>query len=129
MKPLSLFLALAIAFPALAADPAGIVLPGKDGAGKGKHVVLISGDQEYRSEETIPQLAKILAQRHGFKCTVLFTVDPKTGTIDPSINNIPGLEALKNADLMVIFTRFLNLHDDQMQHIVDYIDSGKPVVG
>lgn len=123
-------LGLAVCSPSPAADKGpGIVLQGKDGIGKGKHVVLISGDQEYRSEETIPQLAKILADRHGFKCTVLFTVNPKDGTIDPTINNIPGLEALKTADLMVIFTRFLNLPDDQMQHIVEYIESGKPVVG
>jgi type 1 glutamine amidotransferase len=128
MKLSSLMLAFACAAPAVADSP-GIVLSGKDGIGKGKHIVLLSGDQEYRSEETIPQLAKILAERHGFKCTVLFTVDPKDGTIDPSINNIPGLEALKTADLMVVFTRFLNLPDDQMQHVVEYLDSGKPVVG
>jgi type 1 glutamine amidotransferase len=60
---------------------------------------------------------------------VLFTVDPKDGTVNPNINNIPGLEALKTADLMVIFTRFLNLPDDQMQHVVDYLAAGKPVVG
>jgi type 1 glutamine amidotransferase len=110
------------------ADPKPIVLEGKDGPGKGKHVILISGDQEYRSEETIPQLAKILATRHGFKCTVLFTLD-KDGTINPNVNDIPGLEALKSADLMVIFTRFLNLPDAQMQHVVDYLAAGKPVVG
>ena len=75
MKPLSLLFALLLASPALAEKPAIVVLEGKDGVGKGKHVVLISGDQEYRSEETIPQLAKILAERHGFKCTVLFTLD------------------------------------------------------
>ncbi len=111
------------------ADSAGVVLEGKDGPGKGKHIVLISGDQEYRSEETIPQLAKILATRHGFKCTVLFTTDPKTGTINPTVNNIQGLEALKSADLMVIFTRFLDLPDAQMQHVADYVAAGKPVVG
>src|SRR5215211_5413220 len=109
------------------ADDKPIVLEGGDGPGKGKHVVLISGDQEYRSEETIPQLAKILSKHHGFKCTVLFTVDPKDGTVNPNINNIPGLEALKTADLMVIFTRFLNLPDDQLQHIDDYLATCKPV--
>jgi hypothetical protein len=72
------------------ADPPWVVLEGKDGPGKGKHIVLISGDQEYRSEEAIPQLAKILANHHGFKCTVLFTTDPKTGTVNPTINNIQG---------------------------------------
>jgi len=119
-----------LAFPGLAPaqDLKPVVLEGKDGPGRGKHVVLISGDQEYRSEETIAQLAKILATRHGFKCTVLFTVD-KDGNINPNVNNIPGLEALKTADLMVIFTRFLNLPDEQMQHVADYVAAGKPVVG
>ncbi|MEJ5276762.1 MAG: ThuA domain-containing protein [Thermogemmata sp.] len=106
-----------------------VVLKGSTGAGQGKHIVLISGDQEYRSEETITQLAKILAHRHGFTCTVLYTVDPQTGTINPNIGNIPGLNALEHADLMVIFTRFLNLPDEQMQHIVTYLARGKPVVG
>lgn len=126
MKPLSLLAAMLLAAPAFAAEP--IVLQGKDGIGKGKHIVLISGDQEYRSEETIPQLAKILAERHGFKCTVLFTVD-KDGNIEPNTPNIPGLEALKDADLAVVFTRLLKMPDDQMQHIHDYIESGKPIVG
>jgi type 1 glutamine amidotransferase len=127
---LTIVLSLIISSVTSSAEPSpGVVLEGKEGPGKGKHIVLISGDQEYRSEETIPQLAKILAERHGFKCTVLFTVDPKDGTVNPNINNIPGLEALKTADLMVVFTRFLNLPDEQMQQIADYLASGKPVVG
>jgi type 1 glutamine amidotransferase len=107
-----------------------VVYEGGDGPGKGKHVVLVSGDEEYRSEEALPQLGKILAKHHGFKCTVLFAVDPKTGQIDPNVpNNIPGLEALQTADLMVIATRFRNLPDEQMKHIDDYLRSGKPVIG
>ncbi|MBX9624416.1 MAG: ThuA domain-containing protein [Gemmataceae bacterium] len=127
MKPLLGFaLVLAGASVASAAEP--IVLPGGEGIGKGKHIVLVSGDQEYRSEETIPQLAKILNKHHGFKCTVLFTVD-KNGHINPDVPNIPGLEALKSADLLVLFTRMLDLPDDQMKHFVDYVEAGKPVVG
>lgn len=60
-----------------------VVYEGKDGPGKGKHIVLLSGDEEYRSEEGLPMLAKILSQRHGFKCTVLFAVD-KNGLINPN---------------------------------------------
>ena len=113
-----------------AADRQWVVYPGGDGPGKGKHVVLVSGDEEYRSEETLPQLAKILSKHHGFKCTVLFAIDPKTGEINPQVtNNIPGLEALKTADLMVIFTRFRNLPDEQMKYVVDYIEAGKPIIG
>ena len=118
--------------PARAADdPQWVVYDGAgDGPGKGKHVVLVSGDEEYRSEEALPQLGKILAKHHGLKCTVVFPIDPGTGEINPEVtNNIPGLEALKTADLMVIATRFRNLPDEQMQHVVDYLERGKPVVG
>src|ERR1700680_140622 len=91
-----------------AADPL-LVIDGSEGPGKGKHIVLISGDEEYRSEEALPQLGKILAKHHGFKCTVLFAIDPKTGEINPNISNIPGLENLQSADLMIISTRFRDL--------------------
>lgn len=106
-----------------------VVYEGGEGPGKGKHIVLVSGDEEYRSEEACPQLGKILAKQHGFKCTVLFAIDPKDGTINPNVSNIPGLESLASADLMVIFTRFRDLPDDQMKHLVDYIESGKPIIG
>jgi type 1 glutamine amidotransferase len=99
-------------------------------ASKGKHIVLISGDEEYRSEEMLPQLAKILSKFHGFKTTTLFAIDKKDGTINPNQgDNIPGLEALKDADLLILFTRFRNLPDEQMKHFVDYIESGKPILG
>jgi type 1 glutamine amidotransferase len=96
----------------------------------GKNIVLISGDEEYRSEELLPELAKILSTRHGFRCTVLFAIDPKDGTIDPDrLDNIPGLEALDSADLLILQTRFRDLPDDQMKHIVDYLNAGKPIIG
>ncbi len=100
-------------------------------AANGQHIVFISGDEEYRSEEALPQLAKILSERYNFKCTVLFAQDPaKPGIINPNyVENIPGLQALGSADLMVIFTRFRALPDDQMQLIDQYLKSGKPVVG
>jgi len=108
----------------------GIVLQGGAGPGKGKHIVLVSGDEEYRSEEALPQLAQILSLRHGFDCTVLFAIDPSDGTINPNRrDNIPGLEALDSADLLIIFTRFRDLPDDQMKHIADYVESGRPIVG
>jgi hypothetical protein len=111
-------------------DRPWLVIEGKDGPGKGKKIVLVSGDEEYRSEETLPQLAKILAYHHGFQCTVLFAIDPKDDTINPNINNnIPGLEALKSADLLILFTRFRNLPDEQMRYLADYIESGRPIIG
>lgn len=117
------------AAPALAAAP-WVVYDGFDGPGNGKHIVFVTGDEEYRSEESMPQLAKILAARHGFKCTVLFAINRDTGEIDPeTLDNIPGLEALDSADLMVLFVRFRELPDDQMKCIIDYTNSGRPILG
>jgi type 1 glutamine amidotransferase len=110
-------------------DSPGVVLQGKEGPLTGKNVVLIAGDDEYRSEELILQLARILAGHHGCQCSVLFAVDPKTGFIDPAAQNIPGLKALDKADLLVIFTRYRELPDEQMKHLADYIESGRPIVG
>jgi type 1 glutamine amidotransferase len=123
-----LVLAATLAGPARAEDP-WVVYEGKDGPGRGKSVVMIAADDEYRSEELIPALAKILAEKHGFRCTVLFAIDPQDGTIDPGQkDNIPGLEALDKADLLVLFARFRELPDEQMKHIIDYADSGRPIV-
>lgn len=123
---------LALASPALFAaepHPNRVVWEGDAGPGKGKHIVFIAGDHEYRGEETLPALARILAKEYGFKCSVCFTTDPADGTIKPGSNHITGLEALKTADLMVLFTRFQAFDDEQMQHIDDYLASGKPVIG
>jgi len=114
----------------VAADDRWLVLEPGDGieVGNGRKIVLIAGDHEYRSEEALPQLAKILAKHHGFHCTVLFSQDDD-GTINPdNVSNIPGLEALKSADLMVLGLRFRDLKEEQMQHIADYVAAGKPIV-
>ena len=123
---MKVFLTLALFFsiPALAQ----ISYEGTSGPGKGKHIVFVASDHEYRAEETCPALARILAKYHGFKTTVLFGVNDK-GEITAGASNIQGLEVLKEADLMFIFTRFLNLPDEQMVHIDDYLQRGGPVVG
>jgi hypothetical protein len=123
-----LALALAtLAVPAQAKD--WVVYEGKQGPGLGKHIVFVTGDEEYRSEEGMPMMAKILALRHGFKCTVLFAIDRKTGAINPDEQtNIPGMDHLAMADLVVLFTRFRELPDADMKHFVDYFHSGKPII-
>jgi hypothetical protein len=130
MKPtLSLLVPIAIASSALA-DDSWIVFEGKSGPGKGKHVVLVSGDEEYRSEESFPMLGKLLAEKHGFKCTVLFPVDLKTGEINPDEQtNIPGIESIDSADFVILGLRFRELPDDKMKHLADYVDAGKPLLG
>ena len=112
-----------------AADPF-LTIEGQAGPGKGQHIVFVTGEEYYRSEEGMSMFAKILARHHGFKCTVLFSIDPATGFINPNRNtSLPGLSALDSADLMVIFARFRKLPDPDMKHIVDYVNAGKPVLG
>ena len=112
-----------------AAFAAPLVYEGSAGAGRGKHIVFLAGDHEYRSEETLPALARLLARHHGFKCTVLFNLDPATGEIAAGNSHMPGLEALRTADLAVVFLRFQAFPREQMQHFDDYLNRGGPIVG
>ena len=102
-----------------------------------KHVVLIAAEQEYRTEQAMPMLAKILAKHHGFDCTVLFSLNEQN-EVDPTLpapfkdktkhHRIPGLEHLASADCLILVSRFMHLPDDQMQHFHDYFDSGKALI-
>ncbi len=126
----SAFATLLVSAFATATFAQGLVFEAGKGIGKDKHIVLIAGDEEYRSEESCPMLAKILNKHHGFKTTVLFAVDPKEGFIDPNQQgNIPGMDAVKTADVVIIGTRFRNLPDEQIQPLADYLNAGKPIIG
>lgn len=130
----------ALAHP-LPENPQWLTYPGGDGPGKGKHIILIAADQEYRSEQAMPMMAKVLSVRHGFDCTVLFGVNER-GEVDPTMpvypekgketgfkrHHIPGLEHLASADLVVFFTRLLTLPKSEMEAVVKYVDSGKPFI-
>lgn len=119
-------------------DPRWLRYTGASGPGEGKHVVLIAAEQEYRSEQSMPMLAKILAKRHGFDCTVLFALNGD-GLVDPTQkirweddsveHDIPGLELLADADLVIFFSRLLTLPEEQKALIHEYLDSGKPIIG
>jgi hypothetical protein len=126
-----LALIVCLPIPAIGQSPtSGLVLEGGEGLGTGQHIVFVTGEEYYRSEEGMSMFAKIMSRHHGFKCTVLFATDPATGYINPNqVGSIPGLAVLKNADLMVIFARFRELSDADMKHIADYVDAGKPVFG
>ena len=114
---------------ASADDMRWVTYEGGQGPGKGKHIVLLSGDEEYRSEEAMPMLGQILAERHGFKCTVLFALDPKKGFIDPNNqSNIPGMFAIESADLIIMSWRFRKPAEG-MPYFDAYVRAGKPIIG
>lgn len=131
---LALRVALALALVGLArasfAGDGSITYEPGEGAGGGRHIVFVCGEWEYRCEESLPMLAKILAKRHGFRTTVLFSIAKNSGAVDPNVkDNIPGLSLLKSADMMVVFAMDLELPDAQMKHFVDFLKTGKPVFG
>lgn len=98
----------------------------------GKHVVLLAGDEEYRSEEALPMLGKILSQRHGFKCTVVFSVstDGVDTYIDPNNQKgLTGLDVLRTADLMILSLRYRSPVEKEAAEITAYLNAGKPVIG
>ncbi|GEM_PF-358017 len=118
-------------------DPRWLRFPGGDGPGAGRHVVFIAADQEYRSEQSLPMLAHLLAERHGFHTTVLFGVNAE-GLVDPTqkirwedktvMHDVPGIEYLDSADMLILFTRLITLPKDQLAHLHAYFDSGKPLI-
>src|SRR4051794_35200402 len=110
-------------------NPHLVTYVGDQGPGRGKRIVLLAGDHEYRSEETLPALARILAKHYGFTCSVFITTDSTTGFIEPGSSDMSGLDALETADLLVIALRFQDFPDVEMQHIADYLDRAGPVVG
>jgi hypothetical protein len=106
-----------------------IELPGGAGPGRGTHVVYLAGDEEYRSEEALPALAKILAVRHGFPGTVLFSLDPADGTIDPNrADSLAGSEALDRADVIVMSLRHRRWPDVDMKRFEAALHRGVPLV-
>jgi len=114
--------------PVLADEPTSITYPAKTGPGQGKHVVFLTGDEEYRGEEGLPMLAKILSQRHGFKCTVLFSVDAD-GVIDPkSSKSLSNGAAIDSADAIVMLLRFRAWPDEDMARFDKYLRAGKPII-
>jgi len=118
--------------PALAAAviAAGTVsLSAEDARPSSPRVVFVAGDHEYRSEESLPMLARLLKDRYGFEVAVCYPLN-ENGKIDPlREDSISGLQALENADLMVMYTRFRRLPEDQLKKITAYVDSGRPVAG
>jgi len=87
-------------------------------------VVFVCGDHEYSGEQTLPLLAEALEARYGIRTLVLRSAPDQNGEKD-----IPGLEALKSADLAVFFLRWRQLPTDQLAQIEAYLTSAKPLIG
>ena len=87
-------------------------------------IVFVTGDHEYSGEFTLPLVAAELEKNYGFRTKVL-----KASPNQNAEKNIPGLEALQEADLAVFYLRWRQLPPDQLEYIDKYLKSGKPVMG
>src|SRR5207237_3258643 len=83
-------------------------------------VVLISGEYEYKSAETLPVFKQYLETNYGFNCIYLERAKGE---------DIPGLDALAKADLVILFVRRMTLPAEQLGRIKNYVESGKPLIG
>jgi hypothetical protein len=105
-----------------------LVFEGGEGPGAGRHVVLLAGDEEYRSEEAMPLLAAILSERHGFKTTVCFSLNAG-GIVDPKAGgSLSHPQALDSADTIVMLLRFRHWDDATMERFQAALARGVPVV-
>ncbi len=121
-----LFALLAVLFCSCQPTPAPASAPKKDDR---PYIVFVTGDEEYRSEESMPMLARLAERELGVRTKVLFALD-SAGIVNPNVtDNIPGLAALDSADMMVCFLRWRNLPDEQAKYILDFAESGKPMAG
>jgi len=87
-------------------------------------VFLITKDtNNYEADKTVPLFAEILEKEHGYKVLVLM------GNGDHGSYRYPSVEALSEADLLVVFARRIALPHDQMNAIKSYLSKGKPLIG
>lgn len=87
-------------------------------------IVFVTGDHEYSSELTMPLIAAELERNYGMRTVVL-----KASPDQNAEENIPGLEVLRKADVVVFFLRWRRLPASQLKYIDEYLKSGKPVMG
>jgi uncharacterized protein len=92
------------------------------------HTVVMAGEGEYESHLTMQTVAKDLEQQLGHQVSFC-RPDILEDYPDFPVSRFAGLEALNDADLLVVYTRFRRLPDDQMQLFVDYLERRAPVVG
>ena len=117
-----------VGFFSAAAQAEDVAETGQSAAAEAPHVVFVTGDDEYSSELSMPMIAAILETHYGIKTTVLYAQNDK-GERDRHAHNIPGLETLRDADLAVFYMRFRQLPPEQLDEIIRYAESGKPLIG
>jgi len=91
------------------------------GDSSGPRIVFVIAEDEYDAKNTLPAFAKEeLEKPLGAQCTFLNGNAKKT--------NMPGVEAVEEADLLVVYLRRATLPEDQLARLKRYFEAGKPVI-
>jgi len=88
--------------------------------------VFIIAEREYRSEQRLPEFARLLEDRHHIACDFALGIAQADG---PERHRIENLHTLRDADLAVVFVRRRALPDAQMDLLHAYLDRGGPLIG
>jgi type 1 glutamine amidotransferase len=83
-------------------------------------VCILSGCEEYKTEESLPAFQQFLDSHYNTQCTRL---------VRKAVDNLPGLEALDDCDVALIYIKRMELKGDQLERFKKYVTSGKPIVG
>ena len=88
---------------------------------KRPRLVVVMGEQEYRTNETLPKFVmEQLGKDYAFELVHANETDR---------DDMPGLEALEHADAVLVSVRRRALPTKQLARIREFIESGKPVIG
>ena len=99
------------------------------GSSGSPYVHFFAAEAEYGAFYSMPMLAEILNQRHGFTVSVSYSLDSE-GNVDSRVKDgLRGFELLEHADLLVVFTRSKYLTKSTASAFQKYLDSGRPLVG
>ncbi|HWG42453.1 MAG TPA: ThuA domain-containing protein [Gemmataceae bacterium] len=89
---------------------------------KRPHLVMLLAEYEYQTNRTLPEFA----HKHLGKD---FRVSTVFGNEKKNANDLPGIEALNDADIVLISMRRRALPEKQMEIVRQFVSRGKPVVG
>ena len=82
---------------------------------------MISGSGEYKSEASLKEFAQHLEENYDVTVTASWGKD--------GVKELENLEALKDAELMLVFARRMKLGEEQMEIIRNHWQKGMPIVG
>lgn len=83
-------------------------------------VLILSGSDTYNSETSLPPFQEFLEKNYNIRCTRI---------VKKAVDDLPGLEALDDCDVVLVFIKRMKLAGNQLERFKKYATAGKPIVG